>query len=225
MTDLQPAGAVTGGSVPQDTFPPDPKYGRFARPQLETEHLEKLLVKLGQGWPRNRSKKLTGYRWRRRWPLLVGSLDVVAGAGVMTSMLDAGVGAGALVRPHTMAPAQGKDMLERWYALMSVYPSATAASALDQANLTARWREFLIDAIGLIALGRSDLLVDMRTKLYSDLPHRSDQSPEAAFGPDAAEQRFLWPLRDRHSWDLVKDHGLPLLSAALSVVALLRAVG
>lgn len=123
------------------------------------------------------------------------------------------------------APAQGKDVLTRAYALMSVYPAATAATALDQARLIARWREFLIDAVGLITLGRSELLVDLRTKVYSDLRCRPDQLLDTAFAPDAAEERLLWPLRERHSWDLIKDHVLPLLSAALSVIALLRTFG
>ena len=126
--------------------------------------------------------------------------------------------------PHH-APAQDDRALLPSYALMSVYLPESATTHERQVQLVSSWRAYVTDAVGLIAVGRADLLVVLRIKIYGALPDRSGEVLQGSLQPDEDEVRFVSPLRDRHRWDFGKDFVLPALLAVFTVVAFFRGLG
>ncbi|WP_353649554.1 hypothetical protein ABLG96_00895 [Nakamurella sp. A5-74] len=126
--------------------------------------------------------------------------------------------------PHH-APALDDRALLPAYALMSVYLPESATTHERQVQLISSWRAYVTDAVGLMAVGRADLLVALRTKIYGALPDRSGEALHGSLQPDKDEVRFVSPLRDRHRWDFGKDFVLPALLAVFTVVAFFRGLG
>jgi hypothetical protein len=109
-------------------------------------------------------------------------------------------------------------------ALMLTYPIInvdlySAPQKLSTEDFLVAYPRFFRDVAVLVAIGREDLIPDLRGK-YSLIPAVSVSLPSEVPERDA---RFLDPMRDHSRWQVFKDYLLPLaswFSLALAIVVL-----